>query len=230
MEFVIQVQRGLIFWGSSQREAVALITQKKIIMKSILIAATTFLLASNAYSAVIYFDILGKGGAGMLSTNENHAMNVNFTPGTGGEMGAGIFFDDVTKVLTLNFGWGSANGFMDLSKEASAGHIHGPTTSGGVGSFTQNAGVMIGLDSGPTWNPSATSGGVFNRTVTLNATQEAALLAEKTYLNIHTNATPGVGAINPAGEIRGNLVIVPEPSQALLSLLGLVMLGARRKR
>lgn len=197
-------------------------------MKSILIAATTLLLASTAHSAIIYFDIVGKGGAGMLSTNENHV--INGTPGTGGEMGAGIFFDDVSKVLTLNFGWGSANGFMDLSKVASAGHIHGPTASGGVASFTENAGVMIGLDSGPTWNPSATNGGVFNRTITLTGPQEAALLAEKTYLNVHTNATPGAAAINSAGEIRGNLVIVPEPSQALLSLLGLVMLGARRKR
>lgn len=199
-------------------------------MKTILIAATTLLLASTAHSAIIYFDIVGKGGAGLLSTNENHAMNSNFTPGSGGEMGAGIFFDDITKVLTLNFGWGSANGFTDLSKVASAGHIHGPTASGGVASFTENAGVMIGLDSGPTWNPSATNGGVFNRTITLTVAQETALLDGKTYLNIHTNATSGAPSINPAGEIRGNLVIVPEPSQALLSLLGLVMLGARRKR
>lgn len=199
-------------------------------MKTIILAATTLMLAASAHSATIYFDIVGKGGAGLLSSNENHAMNVNFTPGMGGEVGAGIFFDDVTKVLTLNFAWGSANGFTDLSKVASAGHIHGPTASGGVASFAENAGVMIGLDSDTTWNPSATSGGVFNRTVTLNTAQETALLAGKTYLNVHTGATTGVSAINPSGEIRGNLVVVPEPSHAVLSLLGLIMLGARRKR
>ena len=35
---------------------------------------------------------------------------------------------------------------------------------------------------------------------------------------------------NTGGEIRGNLVVIPEPSHALLGLLGLALLGARRKR
>jgi hypothetical protein len=201
-------------------------------MKSILIAATTLLLASTAHSAIIYFDFLGKGGAGLLSTNENHAMNVNFTPGTGGKVGAGIFFDDVSNNLTLNFAWGSANGFIDLSKEASAVHIHGPTASAGVASFNQTApSSFFPLDTPGLWNPSASNGGVINRTINLTDAQEIALLEGRTYVNVHTGATAANPTIiNPGGEIRGNLVIIPEPSQALLSLLGLVMLGARRKR
>ncbi len=190
-------------------------------MKSLLITATTLVLASSAQSAIVYFDILGKGGSGLLSTNENHV--VTGITRTGGEFGAGIFFDDITKVLTINVAWGSANGFTDLTGNASAGHIHGPTAAGGVASFTQNTSVLIGLDSGGTWNPSATNGGITNRTITLTGPQETALLDEKTYLNFHTSA-------NGSGEIRGNLVIVPEPSHAILSVIGLAMLGARRKR
>ena len=190
-------------------------------MKAILLAATSLMLASSAHSAIVYFDILGKDGSGLRSTNENHV--VASPTRLGGEVGAGIFFDDITKVLTINVAWGSVNGFTDLTGVATAGHIHGPTAAGGVASFTQNSSTIIGLDSGPTWNNSATSGGITNRTIVLNAAQETALLEEKNYLNFHTGT-------NPSGEIRGNLVIVPEPSHAVLSIIGLALLGARRKR
>ena len=190
-------------------------------MKTTLLAALTLALASSAHAAIIQFDLLGKGSAGLSSTNEN--VVVTGVPGTGGEFGAGIFFDDITNILTINVAWGSGNGFTNLTGSATAGHLHGPTTSGGTASFTQNGGVLVGLDSLPGWNPSSTSGGVANGTLTLTASQGAALLAETIYINIHT-------AANSGGEMRGNLVMVPEPSHAILSLLGLAALGARRKR
>lgn len=82
--------------------------------------------------------------------------------------------------------------------------------SGGFGLFgadLQLGGVQGGLDTG------------------LTAAQViAAILADDTYLNIHTTASPG-------GEIRGN-VATPEP--AAISLLGLGVLGVglitRRRR
>ncbi len=190
-------------------------------MKKLLLAAVALACTSSAHAAIIQFDILGKGSAGLSSTNEN--VVVTGIPGTGGEFGAGVFFNDITKILTINVAWGSSNGFTDLTGNATAGHIHGPTASGGTASFTQSGGVLVGLDSISGWNPSATSGGITNGTLTLTAPQEAALLAEKAYINIHTGTNGG-------GEMRGNLIAVPEPSYAILSLVGLVLVGTRRKR
>jgi glucose/arabinose dehydrogenase len=150
----------------------------------------------SAQAHIISFDLLGKAGAGLQSGNENGT--INGTPGSGGEIGEGIVFNDQTGVLTIRVGWGSGNGFTNLSGNAQAGHIHGPTASGGTASFTENAGIMIGLDDKPGWNPSATSGG-FNGSVTLNSTQAADLFAGRLYINVHT-------PMNGGGEIRGNLV------------------------
>lgn len=157
----------------------------------------------------------------MLATNENHI--AAGTPGSGGLVGGGIFFDTVFKTLTINVAWGSANGFADLTGDASAGHIHGPTTSGGAASFTQNAGVIFGLSSDATWNASASSGGITGRTITLDSTQEADLLDGKYYINIHT-------AANPGGEIRGNLVVIPEPGSFAFALFSMVLIAGRRRR
>ena len=185
---------------------------------SVAVSVSLSVFATSASAAIINVDIDGKAGVGLLPGNENHVVN---TGGTGGETGAGITFDDVSKQLTLNFGWGSGNGFTDLSVNASAGHIHGITAGGAPASFLQNAGVTLGLDNLGGWNPSRTNGG-FNGTVTLNAAQEAGLLSGSLYLNIHT------AGVNPAGEIRGNLVI-PEPTTmlAIASMGGLIL---RRRR
>jgi hypothetical protein len=50
------------------------------------------------------------------------------------------------------------------------------------------------------------------------------ILTERTYLNFHTSQFTG-------GEIRGNLVVIPEPASAMLLLSGLALIiGMRRKR
>ena len=165
---------------------------------------------SIADAAIINLDLQGKAGPGLLPGNENPTVVAS---SSGGEIGAGITFDDVTLALTINVGWGSGNGFSDLTGPASAGHIHGPTTDPAPTSFTESAGILIPLDSAPfTWNPSATNGSATG-TVTLTAGQANDLLAGKLYVNIHTGANGG-------GEIRGYLV-VPEPSSfALLMVAG----------
>ncbi|MDX2117731.1 MAG: CHRD domain-containing protein [Planctomycetota bacterium] len=189
-------------------------------MKSACIAMIAAAAASSAHAAVLQFDFAGKGGAGLISANENVA-TINGTPGTGGEIGAGITFDDVTRILTINVGWGSANGFTNLSGNAVAGHLHGPTAAGGTASFTQNASVRYGLDNLAGWNNSAVSGG-FIGSITINAADVAALLNGQFYMNVHT-------AANGSGEIRGNLVLVPAPgAAAAFGVLGLV--GTRRRR
>ena len=140
-------------------------------------------LAALALSALAPAAIipLNFAGGGMSGANEVPA---NASTGTGGEIGAGITFDDVTKMLTVNVGWGAANGFTDLSASVTAAHIH--LAAPGV-----NGGVVI---------PLTVVGSTINvTTAPLNATNEAALLAGNLYVNVHTLTYPG-------GEIRGQLV------------------------
>jgi len=166
------------------------------IRKFALAVALSVMGVLSAHAHIISLDLLGKAGAGLLSGNENGT--INGTPGSGGEVGEGIVFNDQTGVLTINIGWGSGNGFTNLSGNAAAGHIHGPTASGGTASFTEDAGVMIGLNDKPGWNPSATNGG-FNGSVTLTSIQIEHLFNGRLYINIHTPTNGG-------GEMRGNLV------------------------
>ena len=189
------------------------------ILPAAIIACFTF--AVSAHADVFNLDLLGKAGAGLLSGNENGT--ILGTPGSGGELGSGISYNDATNALTLNIGWGSGNGFTNLTGDAIAGHIHGPTASGGTASFTENAPVWVPLDSLPEWDPSATMGG-FDGTVTLTDEQEVAFFEGKLYVNVHTD-------MNSGGEIRGNLVI-PEPTTMSFLALG-VATGAllfRRRR
>ena len=182
-------------------------------MKTGLFLSSLLLAGGIAQAGVFQFDLQGTAGAGLLGGNENPA--VSGTPGIGGEIGAGISYDDVSNILTLNIGWGTGNGFAsDLTGVATAAHIHGPTTAGGTGSFTQNAGVKYGISGLGGFSNSASSGG-FSGTVTILEGDEAGLLAGKFYVNVHT-------AANGGGEIRGNLVAVPEPAETVALTGGLI--------
>ena len=123
------------------------------------------------------------------------------TGGTGGEIGLGISYDDVTNILNLtNVGWGSSQGFTDLSSLANNTHIHGATAANNGAGFTQTAGVLVTL----TRSSNAVTGGTFtNPLVDLDTVfgvtaeaREAELLAGRWYINLHT-------ANNGGGEIRG---------------------------
>ena len=172
---------------------------KTVVRNFTLSVAASLVCTLSAHAHQIAFDLAGKAGAGLLAGNENGT--INGTPGSGGEVDTGIVFNSQTRVLTINVGWGSGKTFTNLSGDARAGHIHGPTASGGTASFNENAGIMIGLDDKPGWNPSATNGG-FSGSVTLTAEQAQHLFAGRLYINIHTPT-------NGSGEIRGNLVQTP---------------------
>lgn len=184
--------------------------------------ALAFLLWGTTANATLFsFDLQGTAGFGLLPGNENPAT----TGGTGGELGSGILYNDATFVLTIHIGWGSGNGFINLTGTATAGHIHGPTTSGGVAAFTQDAPPNYFLDTLGSWNPSPSTGGV-NDTVTIAPGDDAALKNGQFYINIHTPTNGG-------GEIRGYLVnptVVPEPATFGMLISGLIALSLIRRR
>ncbi len=147
----------------------------------------------------------------------------NASPGSGF---ATVGYDPDTKFLAITAF------FTDLVGTTTAAHIHAPTAIAGTGtagvatmvpSFT---GFPLGVTSGA-WGMSfdTTSAATYNPAfITANggtvAGAEAALLASladgKAYLNIHTSAYP-------AGEIRGFLTAVPEPSTLVMWGLGGVL-------
>lgn len=172
-------------------------------------------LAASAQAVIVNFDFIGTAGAGLLPGNEPGAI----VGGTGGEIGAGVFYDDVTKFLTLNVGWGSAQGFADLSSASNNSHIHGPTAANNGSGFTQTTGVLFGLTRSSNL---ATGGTITTAPILLTAAQETDLMNGKYYLNIHT-------ATNGSGEIRGFLVASPVPEPATLGLLALGALALVRR-
>jgi len=178
--------------------------------------------ALPAMAVVTPFDLEGRGGVGLLGGNEFPDAVVG--GGSGGETGAGISFDDVTNMLTINIGWGSGNGFTDLVSEAFAGHIHGPTASAAPDSFLENASPLFTLSTMPGWNFSATNGG-FSGSIELTGPQATDLFAGRFYVNAHTEFSLG-------GEIRGNLLPVPEPASFAMLGVGLALVAgiARRRR
>jgi hypothetical protein len=95
-----------------------------------------------------------------------------------------------------------------LTAPATASHIHGP---GGVGT---NAPILFPFSG----VPAATAGSIPTQTFSITPTQVGYLFAGNLYMNVHTSVFPG-------GEIRGQLLLVPEPGTALLVGLGIVALG-----
>jgi CHRD domain len=176
--------------------------------------------AGPASAQVTSFVLTGTGGSGLLGSNENPAVTGG---GSGGLLAGGITYNAANNVLGINAGWGSGRGFVDLTGNATMGHLHGPTTSAAPGSFTQNANIKYDLAVLTGWNPSASSGG-FIGTVTILEADEPALLNGQFYMNIHTVANSG-------GEIRGYLVPVPEPGLMLgTTAAGLFGVGVLRRR
>ena len=181
-----------------------------------LVLVLAFSTSTNA--AIVTFDLLGVAGPGLLPGNERPVAASG--TGSGGEIGpTGIVFDDVTKLLTVNVGWGSQRGFTDLTGVVNAGHLHTAGPGGGIGGF---GGVLQGL----TIADNSADNGLVSTSITLSAPQEALLLAGDTYLNFHTTANGG-------GEIRGNLVAtaIPEPGSMipLAVLLALFAMIYRRR-
>jgi hypothetical protein len=164
-------------------------------MKTIVTSAFVALgMVIQSHAAIVQFDLAGRAGFGLLTANEPG----NLTGGTGGEIGKGITFDDVTRLLIVHVGWGSGNGFSNLTGNINNQHIHGPVSSINGNGFTETTGVQFNLS--PT-STSSTSGSISNGII-LTAAQATNLFQGKYYVNLHTVANSG-------GECRGFLIAVP---------------------
>jgi hypothetical protein len=165
----------------------------------------------------------GDHAPGLDASNESNQPN---SPATGGELGTGVRYDDVSNQLTIDFGYGSAFGFVDLASDWASPliHIHGNgTNTAQFPNPNTNAGVTVDLF--PLHTPSGTRSGRVTGTVALTATQEQWLFNNQMYFNVHS-------VQNGGGEVRGQLVVViPEPGAVCLALAAAApLLGLARRR
>ena len=146
--------------------------------------------------------------------------------GGGGRTGTGTFLFTLTGTTMTISGT-----FSGLSANSTAAHIHGP-----AGPLPAQAGVLYDFTpSGLNLATLGSTSGGINGTFGLVpkgtggsytvAQQMADLNAGLWYLNVHSTAFPG-------GEIRGQILAVPEPSTLALVGLGvgsLLAWGVRRR-
>lgn len=184
----------------------------RVSMKSVLTILCAAAISSPAALIPLGLSPAGTDAApGLSSTNEVSLANPS--TGSGDVISAGIAFDTDSKELKFAIGYGSAAGFTDLTGAATAMHIH----SGGAGT---NGGVVVSLVpfSFPAADPA--KGGVIFGRLAFPADKVADLLAGWTYVNVHT-------ALNPSGEIRGQLVpLVNAPPTATCGSAATVECGA----
>jgi hypothetical protein len=109
--------------------------------------------------------------------------------------------------ITVNENWSG------LLAPTTASHIHGP---GGLGT---NAPVLFPFSG----VPNATAGSIPEQMFAITPTQVDYLFSGYLYMNVHTSLFPG-------GEIRGQLLPVPEPSTLAITASGLALALLRRGR
>ncbi|WP_169976868.1 CHRD domain-containing protein [Tautonia rosea] len=133
--------------------------------------------------------------------------------------GSGILKLDTTSLL---LSWDIEYEGLTGPIVAPGAHLHGPAGPG------VTAGVQVWLAGGPSGVPlpQPASGQLIGST-TITSAQADQLIAGLWYVNIHT-------ALNPAGEIRGQVLAIPEPSTLGMMGMGGLAVGLfvrhRRRR
>ena len=128
----------------------------------------------------------------------------NASPATGFGQ---VLLNPSQTMITVDLTW------VNLTAPATGAHIHGPAPPG------TPAGIIFPLSG----VPSAASGAVPTQNFAINATQVGYLFSGLLYFNVHDNNFP-------AGEIRGQIYLVPEPGTLALVGLGLGALALRLRR
>ena len=165
-------------------------------------------------SLIVIFGLAMALGIGTASAQWTFQATLNGAgefPATG-STGTGfgtVLLNAAQTQITVNESWSG------ITTAATASHIHGP---GGVGT---NASVIFPF----TGVPAATSGSIPQQTFAINAQQVSWLFSGYLYMNVHDSTFLG-------GEIRGQLLLVPEPSTVGLLALGVggIALQAHRRR
>ena len=191
---------------------------KRIILALVSVAIFT---CSPVAAEQVEFRLTGNAGAGLLPGNVTPPTT---STGSGGIGLTGIIFDLDTNILHIDIGWGSENGYSDLTGEITMLHLHGPTDDPPPKSFSQTGELLINLGNSLNFDSSPTGGGLVDDFFISNP-DVPALLGGRTYINVHT-------AMYEFGEIRGYLVrVVPEPgSTVILACLVSIAAFSRRRR
>ena len=202
---------------------------KKVLAFSV---AVSLVAIGAASAAVIPIDISPLPSLALNSANYafgDHALGLAApnavgqpaSPATGNEVGLGITFDDVTKELSWDIGYGSDFGFIDLAGDWTNAHIHGPIA---VQFPSPNTGAGVRVPITPNIPGISLRTGRLTGSAVLSAEDEGSLLNNLLYINIHSQFAGG-------GEIRGQLVpVVPEPTTVLLLVLGIAVSMSGRVR
>ena len=160
-----------------------------------------------------------------------HPLNEEAQPGpsglgAGNEVGDGIRFDTNTNTLHFEFAYGEEfrgqsihpmlnpnNEFRDLGSDYTNVHFHASDASGtsNYPLVNSSAPVIFPLDPFHTQGATPLAGKVEGIWV-MTAAQASLLFENRIYINVHSFNLP-------AGEIRGQLVPVPEPSSMLLTVM-----------